>query len=103
MDSIHHTLNTEDWLMPQHFTAIVGSHALWDAAAFIWFPFCFGEILRYLPGSVNYAIAVNSVAMRSPVRSVTGTRGRRRRFSMRPIVESADFTPAGLPSMNIRL
>ena len=26
-------------LMPQHFTAIVVSHALWDAAAFVWFPF----------------------------------------------------------------
>ena len=26
-------------LMPQHFTAIVLSHALWDAAAFVWFPF----------------------------------------------------------------
>lgn len=23
---------------PQHFTAIVVSHALWDAAAFVWFP-----------------------------------------------------------------
>ena len=26
-------------LIPQHFTAIVVSHALWDAAAFVWFPF----------------------------------------------------------------
>ena len=26
-------------LFPQHFTAIVVSHALWDAAAFVWFPF----------------------------------------------------------------
>lgn len=26
-------------LFPQHFTAIVLSHALWDAAAFVWFPF----------------------------------------------------------------
>ena len=26
-------------LMPQHFPAIVLSHALWDAAAFVWFPF----------------------------------------------------------------
>jgi membrane protease YdiL (CAAX protease family) len=26
-------------LMPQHFTAIVISHALWDAAAFVWLPF----------------------------------------------------------------
>lgn len=26
-------------LIPQHFTAIVLSHALWDAAAFVWFPF----------------------------------------------------------------
>ncbi len=26
-------------LIPQHFTAIVISHALWDAAAFVWFPF----------------------------------------------------------------
>ena len=26
-------------LFPQHFTAIVISHALWDAAAFVWFPF----------------------------------------------------------------
>ncbi len=25
-------------LMPQHFLAIVLSHALWDAAAFVWFP-----------------------------------------------------------------
>ena len=25
-------------LMPQHFPAIVLSHALWDAAAFVWFP-----------------------------------------------------------------
>ncbi len=25
-------------LFPKHFTAIVVSHALWDAAAFIWFP-----------------------------------------------------------------
>ena len=25
-------------LFPQHFTAIVLSHALWDAAAFVWFP-----------------------------------------------------------------
>lgn len=25
-------------LIPQHFTAIVISHALWDAAVFIWFP-----------------------------------------------------------------
>ena len=25
--------------MPQHFGAIVLSHALWDAAAFVWFPF----------------------------------------------------------------
>lgn len=25
--------------IPQHFTAIVLSHALWDAAAFVWFPF----------------------------------------------------------------
>ncbi len=25
-------------LMPQHFTAIVFSHALWDAAAFVWLP-----------------------------------------------------------------
>ena len=25
-------------LMPQHFIAIVLSHALWDAAAFVWFP-----------------------------------------------------------------
>ena len=25
-------------LMPQHFAAIVLSHALWDAAAFVWFP-----------------------------------------------------------------
>jgi len=24
---------------PNHFTAIVVSHALWDAAAFVWFPF----------------------------------------------------------------
>lgn len=26
-------------LFPKHFTAIVVSHALWDAAAFVWFPF----------------------------------------------------------------
>lgn len=26
-------------LIPQHFTAIIISHALWDAAAFVWFPF----------------------------------------------------------------
>ena len=26
-------------LFPKHFTAIVISHALWDAAAFVWFPF----------------------------------------------------------------
>ena len=26
-------------LFPRHFTAIVVSHALWDAAAFVWFPF----------------------------------------------------------------
>jgi hypothetical protein len=26
-------------LFPQHFPAIVLSHALWDAAAFVWFPF----------------------------------------------------------------
>ncbi len=26
-------------LIPKHFTAIVVSHALWDAAAFVWFPF----------------------------------------------------------------
>ena len=26
-------------LFPQHFTAIIVSHALWDAAAFVWFPF----------------------------------------------------------------
>ena len=26
-------------LMPRHFLAIVLSHALWDAAAFVWFPF----------------------------------------------------------------
>ena len=25
-------------MMPQHFTAILLSHALWDAAAFVWFP-----------------------------------------------------------------
>jgi len=25
--------------LPQHFGAIVISHALWDAAAFVWFPF----------------------------------------------------------------
>lgn len=25
--------------MPKHFTAIVLSHAIWDAAAFVWFPF----------------------------------------------------------------
>jgi len=25
-------------LFPKHFTAIVVSHALWDAAAFVWFP-----------------------------------------------------------------
>ena len=25
-------------LFPQHFTAIVLSHALWDVAAFVWFP-----------------------------------------------------------------
>ncbi|MBQ1939626.1 MAG: CPBP family intramembrane metalloprotease [Alistipes sp.] len=25
-------------LIPQHFTAIVISHALWDAAVFVWFP-----------------------------------------------------------------
>ena len=24
--------------MPQHFTGIVISHALWDAAVFVWFP-----------------------------------------------------------------
>lgn len=27
------------WLMPRHLTAIIISHALWDAAAFVWFPF----------------------------------------------------------------
>lgn len=26
------------WLCPKHFPAIVISHALWDAAVFIWFP-----------------------------------------------------------------
>ena len=26
-------------LIPQHFTAILLSHALWDAAAFVWLPF----------------------------------------------------------------
>lgn len=26
-------------LFPKHFTAIVVSHALWDAVAFVWFPF----------------------------------------------------------------
>lgn len=26
------------WLFPKHFPAIVISHALWDAAVFIWFP-----------------------------------------------------------------
>lgn len=26
------------WLFPKHFLAIVISHALWDAAVFIWFP-----------------------------------------------------------------
>ena len=26
-------------LFPKHFAAIVVSHALWDAAAFVWFPF----------------------------------------------------------------
>lgn len=26
-------------LIPHHFTAIIVSHALWDAAAFVWFPF----------------------------------------------------------------
>ena len=27
------------WLMPQNLRAIIISHALWDAAAFVWFPF----------------------------------------------------------------
>lgn len=27
------------WLMPHNLKAIIISHALWDAAAFIWFPF----------------------------------------------------------------
>ncbi len=27
------------WLMPNHLRAIIISHALWDAAAFVWFPF----------------------------------------------------------------
>lgn len=27
------------WLMPQNLKAIIISHALWDAAAFVWFPF----------------------------------------------------------------
>lgn len=27
------------WLMPRRLTAIIVSHAFWDAAAFVWFPF----------------------------------------------------------------
>ena len=27
------------WLMPRNLTAIIISHALWDAAAFVWLPF----------------------------------------------------------------
>ena len=27
------------WLMPKHLKAIIISHALWDAAAFVWIPF----------------------------------------------------------------
>ncbi len=27
------------WLMPNHLKAIIVSHALWDAAAFVWLPF----------------------------------------------------------------
>jgi hypothetical protein len=27
------------WLMPNRLPAIIISHALWDAAAFVWFPF----------------------------------------------------------------
>ena len=27
------------WLMPHHLRAIIISHALWDAAAFVWLPF----------------------------------------------------------------
>lgn len=27
------------WLMPNHLKAIIISHALWDAAAFVWLPF----------------------------------------------------------------
>lgn len=26
------------WLFPKHFPAIIMSHALWDAAVFVWFP-----------------------------------------------------------------
>jgi membrane protease YdiL (CAAX protease family) len=27
------------WLMPKNLKAIIISHALWDAAAFVWLPF----------------------------------------------------------------